>query len=137
MRYPRTMAMGVAVALAAVAGCATAGVQELDDAPDREERDDRAEGTATLEVRNYNWSDVHVYVISGGQRRSLGLVTSHTSRQFILPRTTLGTARDLFFMADPIGSPRVHVSHGVFVQPGDRVEWMIQNNLAQSSISVF
>ncbi len=109
-------------------GCATGGGAERPaDQPD----------TATVYVQNHNWSDMHLYVFAGGQRFSLGLVTSNTRREFELPRTTFTAAQNLVFIADPIGSVVAYVSDDVYVQPGDRVEWTIQNNLAHSSISVF
>lgn len=109
-------------------GCASGGGAER--ASDRPE-------TATVQVQNHNWSDMHLYVFAGGQRFSLGLVTSNTDRGFELPRSALSSARNMIFIADPIGSVVAYVSDEVYVQPGDRVELTLQNNLAHSSISVF
>lgn len=109
-------------------GCATRGGAE---------RPSERSESATVHVQNHNWSDMHLYVFAGGQRFSLGLMTSNTSREFELPRAAFGAARNLVFIADPIGSVVAYVSDEVFVQPGDRVEWTLQNNLAHSSISVF
>lgn len=119
------------VALAAVLlGCATAG-GGMDEPVDRRDLE------SIVEVTNYNWSDVHVYVMSGGQRFSLGMVTTNSTERFDLPRQVFGGARDLVFLADPVGSVLAYVSEPVIVHEGDLVEWRIQNDLSQSSISVF
>lgn len=90
----------------------------------------------TVEVRNRNWLDVHAYVVGAGQRFSLGLVTSNDEQEFTVPRIAMSSARDLVFIALPVGSRVGYVSEGLYVEPGDHVVWTIQNNLAQSSLSI-
>lgn len=92
---------------------------------------------AVLEVRNYNWSDLHVYVLAAGQRFSLGLVTSQQTRVFEIPDGAFATDRNLVFFVDPVGSRRGFATEPIPVRPGDRVAWTVHNNLAQSIISVF
>ncbi len=128
-RLHRTLPFLVLLALVPAA-CATAGGSATSEGVDRPEE-------AVVEVTNYNWSDIHAYVFAGGQRFSLGLVTSQGTREFTLSRSVLSGTRDLVFVADPIGSVLAYVSDGVYVQPGDRVTWTVHNNLAQSSVSVF
>lgn len=123
-----TLIPAVAILLTA---CASAGGSESEP-PVR-----AGEGEAVVRVQNLNWSTVHVYVLAGGQRHSLGMVTSTGEETFAIPRGAFATSRELVFLADPVGNVVAYMSDPVLVQPGDRVEWTIHNNLSQSSISVF
>lgn len=126
----RTAVLVSAIAILGAA-CASAGGSEA-------EREVRAgEGEAVVEVTNLNWSTIHVYVLAGGQRFSLGMVTSTDEETFVIPRGAFAGSRELVFLADPVGAVVAYMSDPVFVEPGDRVVWTIQNNLSQSSISVF
>jgi hypothetical protein len=113
-----------------VAGCATAGgkgasgATSLRDAP------------VTLYVRNYNWNTVHVYVMGGGQTLSLGQLTTMDTATYVIPRSILSADQSVRLIADPSGSVQAYISEPVFVTAGDRVEWTINNALAQSVISV-
>lgn len=112
------------------AGCATAGGKGA--AGDRSFRD----APVTLYVRNYNWNTVHVYVMGGGQTLSLGQLTTMDTATYVIPRSMLSTDQSIRLIADPIGSVQGYISEPVFVAAGDRVEWTINNALAQSVISV-
>lgn len=58
----------------------------------------------TVEVRNQNYLDLNVHVVSGGHRVRLGTVTGSSTRTFVIPsRMVFGTAV-LRFEMDPIGS---------------------------------
>lgn len=90
----------------------------------------------TVEVTNYNWQDMHVYVLASGQRHSLGIVTSQSTQSFDVPSSALAARREITFLADPVGSVLAYVSDPVLVEPGDRVAWTIQNRLSHSSVFV-
>lgn len=123
----RSVPLVVALALA---GCATASGKHGEG--DRSAR----EAPVTLFVRNYNWSTVHVYVMGGGQTVSLGLLTSMDTATYVIPSSLLASEQSVRLIADPIGSVRAYISEPVFVATGDRIEWTINNVLAQSVISV-
>jgi len=121
--------MKLAAALLALAplACATTGPPPPDG---------RLDAPVTVRVRNYNWLDVHAYVHGAGQRHSLGLVTSNDEQRFTIPRSALSSNRALVFIALPVGSRVGYVSDDLYVEPGDEVVWTIQNNLAQSTLSI-
>lgn len=96
----------------------------------------RLDVPVTVEVRNYNWLDVHAYVVGAGQRHSLGLVTTNAQQRFTVPRSALSSNRTLVFIALPVGSRVGYVSDDLYVEPGDEVVWTIQNNLAHSTLSI-
>ena len=89
-------------------------------------RQDIPSGTAaTLRVDNQAFLDVNVYVLRSGQRTRLGTVTALTTRTFVLPRTMVGTAVTVQFLATFIGSNRTPVSEEVVVWEGDEIELRI------------
>lgn len=92
----------------------------------RSAREDVAPGTAaTLRVDNQAFLDVNIYVLRSGQRTRLGTVTALTTRTFVLPRTVVGTALRVQFLAAFIGSSRAPVSEEVLVWEGDEIELRI------------
>jgi hypothetical protein len=78
-----------------------------------------------------------VYAQRNGVKVRLGTVTSMTSASFELPVPLLSGNGELYFVADPIGSDRAYRSPVVMVGRGQRVEFMLENNLALSSLSVW
>lgn len=106
---------GVCFSLVAAAACAP-----------RAARETILPGTAaTLYVDNQAFMDVNVYVLRSGQRTRLGTVTALTTRTFVLPRTIVGTATTVQFLAAFIGSNRAPVSEEVVVWEGDEIELRI------------
>ena len=92
----------------------------------RSTREDIPPGTAaTVRVDNQAMSDVNVYLFRSGQRTRLGTVTALTTRTFVLPRTVVGTAVTVQFVAAYIGSNRAPVSEEVVVWEGDEIELRI------------
>ncbi|MGH7539606.1 MAG: hypothetical protein ACRELC_01265 [Gemmatimonadota bacterium] len=89
----------------------------------------------SVQVTNHNWLDVHAYVVVGGQRHSLGLITTTNTLTFQL-RRHVGGSRGVVFLALPIGSNLAFVSEELLVEPGDQVVWTIHNNLRQSTVSI-
>lgn len=85
-------------------------------------------------VANHNWLDVHVYASSpAGGQVSLGVVTSHTTREFELPAIFFGAGGDVHVIADPIGSRDSYVTPAVVADPGTNVVVRIENALNLSS----
>ncbi len=124
MRVVTTLAAGFALLSAGACATASQGGNAPGDEP------------VSVEISNRNWSDIHAYVYGAGQRLSLGLVTTHSTRTFRIPEVAFGGGGGLVFIALPIGSRLGYVSEEVVVRPGDRVVLLINNRLQQSSISI-
>lgn len=92
------------------------------------------EGTpeAMLEVVNGSNYDVRVYVIYGGQRRRLGLVTSQNTKQFGLPALLVG--REVRFFADPVGARNTQRTDGLTVRPGQVVRFGLEKELRSHTL---
>lgn len=98
--------------------------------------DDQRDEEISVSVRNNAWSAIHVYAVMGGQWESLGVVSSQSSSDFELSRSMMGGRGEIRLVADPIGSNEGYFSDPILIEPGDRVEWTLQNNLSLSSVFV-
>jgi hypothetical protein len=96
-----------------------------------------AEESTTVEVRNYNWSDMVVYAVHGGMRHRLGMVTSMTTQELTLPRWLVQPGREVRLATDPIGSTATFTTEPILVAPGQRIEFTVQNHLSISSYAVW
>ena len=94
-----------------------------------------AQGSAgvLVVVDNHSFSDMHVYAVQSGIRRSLGLATALSNRHFELPRTFVESGRDVQLLADPVGSRAAFVSETFFVDPGDQLNLRLENALRLST----
>ncbi len=90
-----------------------------------------------FQVNNHNWSDVTVYLMSGGARTRLGMVTSMNQRIFKVPGGLLTTTADIRLLLDPIGSTRGYLTEPIMVSPGQTVEMNVENNLRLTSWAVW
>jgi hypothetical protein len=78
--------------------------------------------SALLQVENQGFTDMVIYVVSGGgQRIRLGLVTGNSTQSFTIPSHLVRGAGQIRFLADPIGGNHAPVSEEMTVQPGDTV----------------
>ena len=86
-----------------------------------------------VQVWNNNWSDMNVYVVRGTMRQRLGTVTSLTTGKFALPQHLLTNPDPVRLLADPIGAAQPYMSQPLLVNPGQTVEWRLENNVQLSS----
>lgn len=114
-----------------VAACGLFGRQPGTDGADRSERT-----AVTVKARNLAWENIHVYAISGASWQSLGVLSSQEETTWELSSSLVGNRREIRLAADPVGSTDAFISDPILIEPGDRVEWTIQNNLALSSVFV-
>ena len=90
---------------------------------------------AQIQVANYNWSDVHLYLDQDGYVTSLGVVGSMEARQFKLPASAVGGSRGMRIVAHLIaGSDYVSPTFGVW--PDDLVMLTLENALGQSTLKL-
>ena len=88
-------------------------------------------------VQNNNWLDVRVYAVRGSTRFRLGTVHSQQGQFFELPTHMTESGQHVQLQADPVGSARSKTMPDVMINPGDIVEWNIENSLDLSRISVW
>lgn len=112
--------MGIALRAAAATAFCVAVAACSHRAPPRDGATREAQKT-TLRVENQRFSDMNIFVLSGGQRVRLGLATGSSTTKFTIPSSLVGGLTPLRFLADPVGGRQVPVSEEITVQPGDEV----------------
>jgi hypothetical protein len=78
-----------------------------------------------VKVENQNYLDMNVFVVRGGQRIRLGMVTGLSTQIFVLRPEIVGNANELQFEVHPIGGRGNPRSETITVQPGDVIELTI------------
>jgi hypothetical protein len=120
------------LAIAATTGACAPAASGFDNAPGPQ-----GGPAATVEVENNNWADMTVYVLRGGSRVRLGMVTSMGKSVFRIPASLLNTSGDVRLLADPVGSRDTYTTPIIQVNPGERIEFNIENHVAISNVSVW
>jgi hypothetical protein len=90
----------------------------------------------SLRVENHHVLDVNVFVIHGGQRSRIGVVTAAQNQRFRLPARLLGPGGEIHLAATRIGGPGELQTEKLFVERGSRVEWFIPRAFEHSAVSV-
>lgn len=97
----------------------------------------RFQEQTTILVENRNFQDVVIWVLHDGIRSRLGTVTATSSANFVMKSQVLRQAGMLQFAAHAVGEGRrIFVSDPIAVQPGQRVEWILESGFERSSLTV-
>lgn len=91
----------------------------------------------TIEIDNDNPRDVRIYVLRGGTRYSLGLVTSKRLTAFELPLAQLADGARIQVLAEVIGSSERLLTEVIRIEPGIVIRWVLAEPLRYSSYSYF
>jgi hypothetical protein len=91
----------------------------------------------SLTVTNRHSLDVSVYVTYDGQRAHVGVVPAISAMTFLLPPNMIAPGRTVRLEANAIGSPRRVTTEALPVRAGQHVEWILENGLDQSNVSVW
>ena len=110
--------------LAAPAGCIKHSV--IPDEPD----------VVTISVSNSNPLDMTVYAVNQSMRIRLGTVSTASTQRFTLQLHQISPTGELQLLADPVGSRRTYTSELIHVFAGQAVEWVLQADLRQSSLTI-
>jgi hypothetical protein len=90
-----------------------------------------------LEVANHNWLDVIIYVVRDGQPVRVGIANASSSASFALPPWMLGQGREIRLWGHPIGGTGGALTETVVVQPGQWIEWTLEDDLGRSAVGVY
>jgi multisubunit Na+/H+ antiporter MnhE subunit len=90
----------------------------------------------TIHVENNNPLDITVYAVNNSMRVRLGTVSTASSQRFTLSLHQISPTGELQLLADPIGSRRTVTSESIHVFAGQAVEWILQVDLRQSSLTL-
>ena len=133
MTTPRQFASALAIVLATagMSGCATSTppLQSGFRAP-----------ASSIRIRNYNWQDVRVYLVSNGSMPiRIGTVTSMTTAVIPMRGQIASQAfsqGSLQFLIRPIGSTVSYTTHTIPVYAGSVTELTVENRLEHSTLMV-
>jgi hypothetical protein len=89
----------------------------------------------SVSVRNENFLDVNVSLISGGVSRRLGQVSGNSSGDFKV-NASIANGQSVSVTAVPIGQSTRYTSPGLQVRPGQKIEVRIAASLRQSTTVV-
>jgi hypothetical protein len=98
---------------------------------------DAAPVDVPLEIDNHNWLDVVIYVLHDGERSRVGIANASSQSSFVLPARMVGQGHELRLLGHPIGGEGGTVTETVTVQPGQYIEWTLENDLNRSAIGVY
>ncbi len=96
--------------------------------------------TVTVNVANYNWLDMRVYVVetaTSSRRWPLGNVVGLTQATFEIPDHLQAHLGHLVMVAEPIGSPSRAVTDVLPTYGGSVVNWEIGHTLGHSTATVW
>lgn len=114
------------IALVAVAACARRHGPETDfDRPD----------PIPVHVKNENFLDMNVYVVSSGVSRRLGTVSGNGTGNFTIA-WSVANGQSFYLTATPIGGRGTASSGSLNVSPGQEIDFKIGSTLRQSAAIV-
>lgn len=90
----------------------------------------------TVVVSNNNPLDMTVYAVNQSMRIRLGTVSTASTQRFTLQLHQISPTGELQLMADPVGSRRTMTSELIHVFAGQAVEWTLQADLRQSTLTI-
>jgi hypothetical protein len=90
----------------------------------------------SVEVESHNWSDITVYLVTGGLPQRLGMVSALSNASFAFPSQRLNTSGSVRLRALPMAG-RAYTSDAILVQPGQAIMWTLENDLDISSLTVY
>jgi hypothetical protein len=96
----------------------------------------RMQADVSVEVQNHNWSDITIYLMTGGLPQRLGMVTAMGNGSFAFPSQRLNTGSSVRLRALPVAGD-AFTSEAILVQPGQAIMWRLENDLDRSSLSVY
>jgi hypothetical protein len=99
--------------------------------------DSSVESEILVEIQNHHWSDIVIYLMDGNQSQRLGLVAGLSNGHFTFPFRKLTTGGNVRLRAYAVGGSGSTTSDDLRIQPGQGVRWVLESNLARSSLSVF
>jgi hypothetical protein len=90
-----------------------------------------------VEIESHFMGDVTIYLVRGGQRQRLGMVTGLGTAEFNFPWRWLSQSGTSRLMAYPIAGARAQLSDPLILQPGQWIKWTLEADLDRSSMAVY
>ena len=131
-----TRALLTATLLLTAAGCAHSPAPAASPSPITDGNDStRPSRALAVQVDNQNFSDMNVYLVSGGTRWLVGNVAGLTKATLTIPAGVVPADQRVRLRAQPIGAPGSISTPTLIVPPGEQVYWTIGSDPAMSTAS--
>ena len=88
-----------------------------------------------VQVDNQNFSDMNVYLVSGGARWLVGNVAGMTRATLTVPASLAPADQRVRFRAQTIGGRGTTTTPTLIVPPGQQVYWTIGSDPTMSTVS--
>jgi hypothetical protein len=98
--------------------------------------DSPAATAISVEIESHNWSDITVYLMTGGLPQRLGMVTALGNASFAFPSLRVNTGSGVRLRALPVAGG-AFTTETILVQPGQAIMWTLENDLDASSYTVY
>lgn len=123
--------------LCSVTACARTSSSVTTPSPQTSAGAGRTPASAAIEVQvdNQNFSDMNIYLATGGTRWLVGQVTGLTKQTLTIPGSVRPADLRIRLLADPIGGQRSIATPTLFVPSGERIYWTIGSDPAMSTAS--
>lgn len=89
-----------------------------------------------LRVENHHHGDVTVFVVRGGIRQRLGLVTAATTTRFTIPSRFAADGAGFALLARAVGGTTSTRSDNVVPQSRQLVVWTLESDLGRSMLAI-
>jgi len=110
--------MALLLLAVAVPACGSSNEAKPETTPSEQAR-------TTVRVENRSFLDHNIFVLRGGQRVRLGMVTGNSTQTFTIPANLVFGVTALSFLVDPVGGSRQPVSNELPVSSGDNIQLII------------
>ena len=87
-----------------------------------------------VEIESHFQGDVVIYLLRGGQRERLGMVSGLSGAAFTFPYRKLGSSGSTRLLAYPIAGAEAYASDPLYIQPGQSLKWTLEADLSRSNL---
>lgn len=123
--------------LLAAAGCARSPAPAASPSPVASGSADSARTSRAIDVQveNQNFSDMNVYLVTGGSRWLVGRVGGMTKATLTIPSALAPADQRVRLRAETIGGRGATTTPTLIVPPGQQVYWTIGSDPSMSTVS--
>jgi len=89
-----------------------------------------------LAVTNHQFLDVTVFVEHDGLRTRVGTITAASAEDFKIPWRVFGQNHTFRLFAEVVGNSSTLRTETLTIQPGQIIEWTLENDLQRSSVGI-
>jgi hypothetical protein len=90
-----------------------------------------------VEVSNYNWMDINVYLLENGYRRKLGFVNTNSTVKFNLNNQTIRYRGNIRFQIHLVGSHESFITDNILFSENSTIKLDVRSPLRMSNLYAY